>query len=130
VTVPGDATPEISTNGLLVRVSTGSAVLGAVTVEPRVLSPNGDGINDQATIACTLLNLLEPSPVRLSLLDLAGRPVRRLEVPPAASGLVAAIWDGLDDAGGLVCPGLYLVSVEVDSDVRTERRIGQVTVAY
>lgn len=130
VTVPGDASPELDTNGLLVRVSTGSAILAQVAIEPAGFSPNGDGINDQVTILCTLLHLLEAAPVRVVVLDLAGRPVRHLVVPPAVNGRIEVIWDGRDDEGALALPGLYLVHAEVQSDAGTERRIRQVVVAY
>jgi hypothetical protein len=130
LTEGGDASPELDTDGLLVRVSVGSSVLGRIQVEPPVVSPNGDTVNDEAQITYTVLHLLEPSPAEVRVCDLAGRPVRRLDAEKAESGRFAVRWDGRDEGGSVVPPGLYLVVVEVESDRSTERRIGRVAVAY
>ena len=130
LTEGGNASPELDTDGLLVRVSVGSEVLGRLEVEPPVLSPNSDSINDQARITYTVLHLLEPSPAQVSVCDLTGRAVRQLEAEAAGNGRHTVRWDGRDDAGAVVPPGLYLVTVEVKSDTRTERRVSHVAVAY
>ncbi|MBW2258020.1 MAG: hypothetical protein JRI25_25930 [Deltaproteobacteria bacterium] len=130
LTEGGNASSELDTDGLLVRVSVGSEVLGRLEVEPPVLSPNSDSINDQARITYTVLHLLEPSPVQVSVHDLTGRAVRQLEAEAAGTGRHTVWWDGRDDAGAVVPPGLYLVTVEVQSDTRAERRVSHVAVAY
>ncbi len=129
-TEAGDATPELDTDDLLVRVSVGSQVLAGVEVIPPVLSPNGDGINDRAEVVCTVLHLLAPAPLRVQIRDLAGRSVRSLTAGAAQNGLVNLSWDGRDDGGELVPPGVYLVAAAVESDTRTERRVCPVAVAY
>lgn len=130
LTVGGDASPDLDTDDLLVRVSVGSRVLGQIAVEPGVLSPNNDAINDQARITYTVLHLLEASPAEITVHDLAGRPVRRLEAQEARNGQFSVLWDGRNDSGETVPPGSYLVAVEVKSDTRTERRVSHVAVAY
>jgi hypothetical protein len=50
-------------------------------------------------------------PVRATLVDAAGRRVRGLEAPAGAGG-VALSWDGRDEAGRPVAPGVYGVRVE------------------
>ena len=42
----------------------------------------------------------------------------------------ARVWDGRDDYGDLVGPGLYLYQVQVAADNVTERHTGVVNVAY
>ncbi len=60
--------------------------------------------------------------VRVEIADVSGRRVRALldGVQPAGDG--AATWDGRDDRGARVRPGVYLVRFEADG-ARHERRI-------
>ena len=46
------------------------------------------------------------------------------------SGRFAHIWDGRDQAGFTVEPGLYLYQIQVDADAGTFQRQGAVSVAY
>ena len=49
----GNATADLQTDELLVRVTVGSQVAGALSVVPQVFTPNGDGINDAKQISYT-----------------------------------------------------------------------------
>jgi len=126
----GDATPELITDELLVRVSVGSRVTGPLDIHPAVFTPNGDGTNDDAEISYTVLHLLEPSPAAVDIYDLSGRVVRQLSSTSVQNGRIPLRWDGRDDAGKLLPPGIYLVQVEIRSDSSTEHRIGSVTLVY
>ena len=88
----------------------------ALWLSPRLFTPNGDGVNDVLQIEYDLVNLSGAVPVAIDLYDLAG--VKRCEVAhsTAASGRFSATWEGVDDAGNLLAPGLYLLRLEVDSD--------------
>ena len=130
LTEGGNASPELDTDGLLVRVSLGSKVAGSLEIHPAVFTPNGDGVNDVAEVTFTVLHLLQPSPVEVDIYDLAGRRVRRLSAARVQNGHFPLLWDGRGDDGGVVPPGLYLIEVEIHSDQRTERRVGRVTVVY
>jgi len=60
--------------------------------------------------------------VRLSIHDLSGRLVRRLdpaECPDGGFGAVA--WDGLDDAGARAVCGTYFVRLEADGVLATRK---------
>lgn len=126
----GDASPLLDTDGLLVRVSVDSRITGPLNVEPAVLTPNGDGINDAAVISYTVYHLLEPAPVEISIYDLAGSRIRRLPSQSVANGRYEALWDGRGRGGSPVPPGAYLVEVTLESDRTTERRARLVLVAY
>lgn len=126
----GNASAELDTDELLVRVSVGSQVAGPLDIEPTAFTPNGDGLNDDTAISYTVLHLLEPSPVEVDIFDLNGRRIRRLSSAWVQNGRVPLRWDGRDDGGDLVPPGLYLVQVEIRSDRQTERRVGRVAVVY
>ncbi|HIG56185.1 MAG TPA: hypothetical protein EYQ18_19830 [Candidatus Handelsmanbacteria bacterium] len=126
----GDATPELDTNELLVRVTVGSQVAGPLQIEPAVFTPNGDGINDEAAISYTVLHLLEPSLAEVNVYDLAGRRICQLSAAMVQNGRVPLSWDGRGTDGGLVIPGVYLLQVEIHSDRGIERRAGSVAVVY
>ncbi|MFT5378545.1 MAG: hypothetical protein ACI906_005391 [Candidatus Latescibacterota bacterium] len=126
----GDATPEMLTDELLVRVTVGSQVSGPLEVFPRAFTPNGDDINDIAQISYTVLHLLEPSPAVVRVYDLAGRSVRDLSSTEVQNGRVELHWDGRNNKGDLLPPGTYLVQVEIRSDSKTERRTSSVAIAY
>ena len=112
------------------RVTLSSTIAGGVRARPAVFTPNGDGVNDETAVTYSILHLLAPSPVAVEVLDLAGRRVRRLRQQQAISGRYTVWWDGRDANGDLVLPGVYLVAVEIAADGGTERRVGQVAVAY
>jgi flagellar hook assembly protein FlgD len=52
------------------------------------------------------------SPVRVSVLDLAGRAVRVLDAGNLGAGAHVLGWDGHDDAGRPVPAGIYFASLE------------------
>ena len=57
-------------------------------------------------------SLSRDSHITATVLNVAGRPVRRLATDQAASaGLNTLVWDGLSDTGLRAPPGMYLVSL-------------------
>ena len=93
-------------------------LLDRVRLVPRVFTPNGDRINDQAEIHFTIYRLIRGRRIELGIYDLSGRKVRELALrreSPSGDHLVA--WDGRDDAGALVRPGTYVVRVAFAADV-------------
>ena len=53
---------------------------------------------------------------RLSVLDVAGRRVRTLEIGSRAAGAHTATWDRRDDAGRALAPGLYFARLEAEGE--------------
>ena len=112
-----------STTVFVPSVATGGALIRAVVVTP-LMTPNGDGINDEAQIRFALAKIEATSPV-VTIHDLSGRTLR----------IVAAVdgghsWDGRDDGGQLLPPGSYVCRISLLADVgeRTVYRI--INVAY
>lgn len=64
----------------------------------------------------------EPGRVRLSIYDLSGRRVRSLFDGPGPAGAARVRWDGGDEGGRRVAPGVYLARIE-QGGVATTRRI-------
>ena len=88
-----------------------------LTITPRVFSPNGDGINDETVMDFTLVLVGASTPVEAEIFDLTGRQVRRLEQQRAVStGRYSIPWDGKDEAGNTLPPGVYAVRLSLDAD--------------
>ena len=106
-------------------------LLGQVQAAPNPFTPNDDGINDEAIIHYSLLALSTPRPVEVALYDLSGRRVRVLFDGDEANGRYTdKVWDGRDDQGQLVPPGLYVARVFVAGDSGQAERSMVVGVAY
>ena len=60
---------------------------------------------------------------RLSVHDVAGRLVRRLDPATGAQGFMAVDWDGTASSGERVASGVYFVRLEVDGAVATQRMV-------
>jgi len=103
--------------GLTVLTTAHRGQIGTIEVDPAIFTPNGDGINDAAVFSFAVLKVNVARQVVVYLYDLAGREVRRLsERRNMANGLYSLVWDGRDEGGILVSPGLYLARIEVDDD--------------
>jgi len=99
-------------------------------VTPNPFSPNGDGVNDDAAFDFSLMLFLEPARVELEFTTLAGTVVRRLEPVSRSVGRHELHWDGRDDSGRLVPPGLYIYRFTAFGDGDDETQMGVVAVAY
>ena len=106
-------------------------LLGEVQAAPNPFTPNGDGINDEAIIHYNLLSLSTSRPVEVALYDLSGRRVRVLFAGDEANGRYTdKVWDGRDDQGQPVPPGLYVARVFVAGDSGDAEQSRVVAVAY
>ena len=98
---------------------------------PNPFTPNADGINDEVEFTVDVYLLTDAKDVVLQLYDLSGRRVTQVLPGPAGAGTETLRWDGTDDDGALVPPGLYVYRLEVRSDATGSRsRTGTVAVAY
>lgn len=128
----GDASEELGTDQLRVLVESGSveSVLSEVAFTPSAFTPQGDGINDEVEITYTLFSVLNEVEVEVELLTLAGQKVRSLSGGVQGAGRHTLQWDGRDDAGQIVAPGVYLARIGADTDRGTVVRFRSVAVAY
>lgn len=128
----GDVSDEIGTNQLRIVAQGGSvnSVLDQLAIQPAVFTPQGDGINDQLTIDFTLFQVLQDTQVAVDIYSLSGDRVRQMRVDEARSGHQQTFWDGRDDAGRTVPPGLYLVRINIETDRGANARVQPIAVAY
>ncbi len=82
-----------------------------IEVGPKIISPDNNGRDDFATIQ---YEMAEPGFVaNIMIFDAAGRPVRTL-VRNGTLGLKGSWnWDGLDDKGGKLPMGIYVILTEI-----------------
>ena len=118
-----------------VQISLGGALIRELRVEPNPFTPNGDDVNDDVEISYNILKLTgKGAPVKVTIHDLSGKLVREVISEDRASGHYGRdsddVWDGRDDNGALVPPGIYLFRVDVASDADPESTAGYISVAY
>jgi hypothetical protein len=127
--LPGNATPDIGTDGLAVKVSLGGGIISGVEVSPNPFTPNGDGVSDRAFITYNILKLLDPAPVEVSVYDLSGTLVWKA-TQNQTNGLYSVIWDGRNSTGKTVSPGGYLYRIAVRTHTGEDSRGGTIVVVY
>ena len=118
------------------------ALLSSIRVNPTVFSPNNDTRNDNTVVEFTLSRVSEPQDIQISILDLSGRLIRDLDSgfltggqylrPPGGLDATAepGYWNGKDNEGNTVPPGIYLVRVKAVLEREAEVRVRPVAVAY
>ena len=126
---PGDANPQVESSTNIIELPLDRALFAHLSVYPRVLTPNGDGIGDRLFISLNLINVLEHRPLKLELFDLAGRRVRQISAR-ALAGAQELVWDGRDQSGDLVPPGHYFLRLKVESDARSQSVSRMVSIVY
>ena len=114
-----------------------------VRAHPSVFTPNGDGVNDFTVIEFTLTKVAAPRRVDVEIFDLSGRRVSRLNAARLTGGryvhpllskeearFVPGFWDGTDESGELVPPGIYLFTVKANLDNGDKTAAGVVHLVY
>ena len=126
---PGDASDLVESSTNVVRLPLNAKLLGSVDVSARVITPNGDGNNDELRLSVKVTNVLEPRPLRLRVFDLGGHLVWE-EERLLSAGQHTFVWAGRRASGSVVPPGLYLLELRVSGDARQETVRRTVGVVY
>ncbi len=111
-------------------------LIGSFTASPNPFTPNGDRINDVLGIEYDLLSITSEVHITLRVFDLSGRLVHRLHEGEGLSGhydrsVISELgWDGRDESGALVPPGIYLLRVTVEGDAKQSERTRPIAVVY
>ena len=117
-------------------------MLSQMRAVPAIFSPNGDGINDATVIEFTLARVSEAQEVEVGIFDLRGRQLRTLHLsalsagqylsPPAGHFAAGSpgLWDGRDESGKVVAPGLYLARLRLLLGREEEILISSIAVVY
>jgi hypothetical protein len=129
-TQAGDVTAEVATDDIVVVAQKIGGLVRPAAVVPNPFSPNGDGINDQVCFAFDLFLVLRRVTPELTVYEMTGREVQRLEAVANTAGRVEIVWDGRDADGCLVPPGNYLYRLRIGSDEEARGQTGVLSVAY
>ena len=113
----GNAADGVASNSLVVvGVQHRRQLMTAIDI-PAVFTPNGDGVNDEALLRFAVLLVGASRPVEVSVHDLSGRRVRMLrQQEEVGAGEYELEWDGEDEAGQRVPPGMYVLRFHVEAD--------------
>ena len=125
---PGDANRVVDSSTNVVRLPVTGDLISDLLVEPQVLTPNGDGINDELELTFFVANVLSPRSLRLRVFDLSGRLVHE-EDRDALAGQQTFVWDG-GGGGAVVAPGVYLLELRMAGDARDDELHRLIPVAY
>ncbi|MEC8646883.1 MAG: hypothetical protein VXY00_07900 [Candidatus Latescibacterota bacterium] len=128
----GDASEALSTNGLRVLASSAESLelVQDLTFSSAVVTPNGDGINDVLRIDYTLYGLPQSVPVNIELYALDGKRVALVGQGLQGSGPQEVRWDGRDERGDILPPGMYLLGVGIAAENKNDLQMRPVGVAY
>lgn len=122
---PGDATNLLGTNSVVVFGSLGDP-LSRFNLGAGVVTPNGDGRNDDLVLQYDLVFLIEPARVGITVHDLAGRLVHTFLQEEQAAGSYLATWSEAHE----LPPGHYIVRLHVETQAEAFERLGIVAVSY
>ena len=128
--VPGDAVKEAGEDVLTVRIDLDKPLICSLAATPNPFTPNDDATNDCTALTYSVLKLTAPARVVLDVFDLRGQLVRHLYDGRQSRGTYVQEWDGRDDQGDLLPPGIYVYWLGVDADAGHEARMGTVGIAY
>lgn len=128
----GDVSEEVNTGSLRVfGLSAGAqTVIDDLQFSSKVVTPNGDGINDEVTIDYLLFRLPQDLPVALDIYGIDGRLIAHLTKGLQGAGPQRVRWDGRDESGRLLVPGLYLMVLNIDSEFKSFRHLQPIGIAY
>ena len=120
---------EMSSLAVAIPKSQIGRLIGEIAVSSQVLTPNGDGVNDELEVNFNLLLVVRAVPVSLEVYDLSGWRVHAIEIESGV-GPVTMSWNGHRGGDRPVSPGLYVWVLRVWADAFEDRLSGVVGVAY
>ena len=112
---------------------TGDGLIGGFSLEAPVLTPNGDGVNDRLRMRFEVLTVVGAADIEVVLLDVSGRRRATIFEHQGGNGTYTGAgldWEGRDDRGNPLPPGLYLVQLKVEGDARSTSAVRALGIAY
>ena len=126
----GDASLDYGGNRVSVTTTVARESLLRVEVSPSVVTPNGDGANDAASVEYEIFEITGEAAVEVEIWNLSGRRVRVIEAGSRGIGRYELQWEGRDEAGATLPPGIYLCRVTAGTDSEVAEQIRPLHLAY
>ena len=128
----GDVSDAVGTNSLRVLAASAAnpQLVQDVRFSSRVVTPNGDGVNDELVLSYSLFALPQSVPVQLQVFALDGRRVAQVERGQQGSGPQRLHWDGRDQRGETLAPGVYLLGIGIEAGDAGDLQLRAVGIAY
>lgn len=112
--------PTADGEGLTVLTPVAGGLVGAMEVRANPFTPNGDGINDVVHFVFPVFKMPGQASLILEVYALNGALLYRREQAVAyAAGVQEVSWDGRDQDGVLLPPGLYICRVGPEVDAKS-----------
>ncbi len=127
---PGDAVKSVDSQTTTVSIPVTGDLLGNVSISSRVITPNGDGVNDNIIFDFSVFKVNKPRSITLTIYNLQGEVVKKALKELGTFGNYTVTWDGRDEAGKLVSPGVYLCQMKVPTDTKVSVENCTITVVY
>ena len=127
---PGNAKEQFLDDETSVRIDLSSPLIAFVHTEPDPFTPNGDGANDEVSLLYGISKVTQPISVEVDLYDLSGVRVRRGYAGEGGIGSYEWKWDGRDDNGKLLPPGVYVYRITIYPDIGLSAAMGTVHLVY
>ena len=127
----GEATDLVDSQTTTVLALGDNEVIKNVHLDSRVVTPNGDGTNDELKFSFSIARLIQSEGVNVNIYDLSGDLVKKVlsnKLDPR--GQHDVLWSGENASGQLVPPGIYLARIEVDTDVETAVKTSAQSLIY
>ena len=128
--VAGDVIDEVFSDRVWIETSVAVQSVLEAQLLPAVLTPNGDGINDEVWIVYDLVETTGGVPVEVEIRDLIGRKVRGIYSGLDRIGHFERVWDGRNGEGVTVPPGIYIWRVTGELERGRATRTGVLSVSY
>ncbi len=104
-------------------------LIDALEISSPLLTPNGDGINDEVDIRFVTLNVDGAVP-HVDLFDLRGKRWARLAAASTEGSHYVFTFAGRDETGRLLPPGLYLYRIDLGADTGRDTALRRLSIAY
>jgi flagellar hook assembly protein FlgD len=114
----------------LAQASSLGSILSNVEVHPPVFTPQGDGVNDLVQFNYNLLSIQTGVEVEIAVHSLDGKQQRQLFSKQQSAGPHGVVWDGRDETGQLLAPGIYLVQIAAKTDKGQLTQTRPIYIAY
>ena len=114
---------------MLPALTGATQLIDDLSISSPVLTPNGDGINDEVVIRFVAFKVEQRTP-RVRIFDLAGRPVAELAAPTIDGVAYVFTWNGRATQGDLMPPGTYLCRIDLGADAGDDTALHAIAVAY